>query len=259
MMRIARMAPALAAALALTVPALAAQYELFGWELNPYAGASFGRSATDAGCGPGGAEDGETTDRPNFRDETSVTLMVSYRALQCDGADTGFKLYGGLRIYEYLALEGGYVSLGSHRLQIEGTDQMGRTATADVQVEHDGGWTGSVVGMLPLARITPRTILPAGEVVALGRVGMHLWDVFAHSPADGIDYVDPTDETNREDDILLPHRGEDSGADLYFGVGGEYTLDNGVGFRLEWERYLFDGDWRKADVDMISLGAVYHF
>ena len=259
MKKILRMAAALAAAAWLSIPAGAANYELFGWELNPYVGAGFGRSSSAGGCGPADANNG-------MESGDSLTLAISYRALECEGTGTGFKVYGGLRIYEYLALEGGYVSLGEYDRVILASGEPAAGVMAEnrtnVKVTHDGGWTGSAVGMLPLARIVPRTILPAGEVIALGRVGMHYWNMLAEVPA-SVDYTqtnaamdaDPASYTG----VSFSHPGSDSGLDLYFGAGGEYLLDNGVGLRLEWERYLFNGDWRAADADIISLGAVYRF
>ena len=260
MKKIARWAAGIFAALAWSAPAAAASYEIFGWELNPYIGGAFGRSTAGGDCGPGGTADGDETDR------TGLTLAVSYQgASECGGADTGFKLYGGIRVYEYLALEAGYLSLGIHSRVIAGTavgeDMIVTRGSANVEVEHDGGWMGSVVGMLPLARIVPRTILPSGEVIALGRLGMHSWDVVASSPPGGVDYAQAgaADNPRRHNDVSFAHARADGGVDPFFGAGAEYLLDNGVGLRLEWERYLFAGDWREADVDLISLGAVYRF
>ena len=260
-----RLAVALVAALGVSAPVGAASYEIFGWELNPYVGGAFGRSTSGADCGSGGV--GDEAAQLNTRGAVTVTLALAapLQTLECDGATTGFKIYGGMRVHEYLALEGGYVALGEHPRIVRGrvTDN-GNTyeGNADVMVEHDGSWTGSFVGMLPVARITPRTVLPSGEVIALGRLGMHSWSVLANSPAVNLPFVPPEGSMETEDDlqrVRFAHESEDSGADLYFGVGAEYLLDNGVGVRLEWERYLFNGEWREADIDMISFGAVYRF
>ena len=258
-----RIAVALVAALGVSAPAGAASYELFGWELNPYVGGAFGRSASGADCGSGGVGD-EAAQMPSIRTQPPVTLALAapLQTLECDGATTGFKIYGGMRVHEYLALEGGYVALGEHPRIVRGrvTDN-GNTyeGNADVMVEHDGSWTGSLVGMLPVARIVPRTVLPSGEVIALGRLGMHSWSVIANSPAVSLPQEGSMDSADNLDRVRFAHESEDSGADLYFGVGAEYLLDNGVGVRLEWERYLFNGEWREADIDMISFGAVYRF
>ena len=262
-----RFAVALAAALGLSASAGAASYELFGWEINPYIGGAFGRS-TSVGCGSGGTQAGDHESFRTGRLQTvQATLTVSaYEILNCEGAATGFKIYAGMRVHEHLALEGGYASLGEHSRSVRATavDENGdpaSQATADVMVEHDGSWTGSFVGMLPVARIVPRTILPSGEVIALGRIGMHSWSVLAASPSADFHMPPPVPDNASpvHSNVPLRHESEDSGADLYFGVGAEYLLDNGVGVRLEWERYLFNGEWREADIDMISFGAVYRF
>ena len=257
---------ALAAAAWLATPAEAATYEFLGWELNPYIGGAFGRSTSSGGCGQDGvAEDGPQEfgkGRSRFS-RTPVTLSAAYNLVDCEGSNTGFKIYGGLRVHEYLALELGYVSLGEHSRGLMGSANDGATLTlegsGDVMVAHDGGWAGSFVGMLPVARIVPRTILPAGEVIALGRLGMHSWKVVVNEQQVGYQPPGTPPEANPEYMGPLAHLGEDDGFDLYFGIGGEYLLDNGVGLRLEWERYLFDGAWHKADVDLFSLGAVYRF
>ena len=258
---------ALAAAAWLAAPAEAATYEFLGWEMNPYIGGSFGRSTSSGGCSQDGVVEKGPQDFRNISSRMMVTLTAAYELVGCEGSDTGFKIYGGLRVHEYLALELGYVSLGEHSRNLmgmanglDGTLTVDVEASGDVMVTHDGGWAGSFVGMLPVARIVPRTILPAGEVIALGRLGMHSWKVVVNEQQVG--YKPPNGAASDASDTHtgpLAHLGEDDGLDLYFGVGGEYLLDNGVGLRLEWERYLFNGAWNQADVDLFSLGAVYRF
>ena len=254
---------ALAAAAWLAAPAEAATYEFLGWELNPYIGGAFGRTTSSGGCDQNGVAEEGPQEFSRRRSQATTTLTATYKLAGCEGSDTGFKIYGGLRVHEYLALELGYVSLGEQSRNLTGLAQVDATltveASGDVMVTHDGGWAGSFVGMLPVARIVPRTILPAGEVIALGRLGMHSWKVVVNEPRAGYKPVGAPDDATDTHTGPLAHLGEDNGLDLYFGVGGEYLLDNGVGLRLEWERYLFDGDWHKADVDLFSLGAVYRF
>ena len=68
-------------------------------------------------------------------------------------------------------------------------------------------------------------------------------------------------------------RVDDDGVDPFFGIGLGYTMDNGLGFRAEWERYYFDIDlpqtssntsnfYRREledEVDVFTLSVLYHF
>ena len=258
---------ALAAILfAWTVPAGAdasSAYELFGRELNPYIGGAFGRATAAEECGGGPAD----LPRQTLSDSASasVTVAIAFSA-KCAGNGTAYKFYAGIRLHEYLALEGGYASLGEHERTVSArAREVGgaRRLNGAVKVvaAHDGAWTGSAVAMLPLMFVEPHNFLPSGELIALGRVGMHMWEFTAATP-ESVRYTlqeDPPPEDPATYDGMFSHPRGDSGTDLFFGGGAEYLLDNGVGLRLEWERYLFGGEWQEADIDLISLGAVYRF
>lgn len=80
----------------------------------------------------------------------------------CDDEDTGFKIFGGKRLNQNLAVEVGFVDLG----EITATGPGGTA-----QVETDGIQVAAV-GILP---VNPRFHV-------FGKVGLYLWDVSASGP-----------------------------------------------------------------------------
>ncbi len=59
----------------------------------------------------------------------------------------------------------------------------------------------------------------------------------------------------KQDNRVIGQNRDRSGTDVSWGFGGQLRLfDNRLGIRLEWERFESD-----LSVDLISLGASYHF
>ncbi len=53
-----------------------------------------------------------------------------------------------------------------------------------------------------------------------------------------------------------------SGTDLAYGLGANWQINKTISLRAEWERFQDLGGkngLNKADVDLYSLGAVFHF
>jgi len=96
---------------------------------------------------------------------TTVDLcgdLIALGATSCDDEDTGFKIFGGKRINQNLAVELGWVDLG----EITATGPGG-TARAEVD-----GIQVAAVGMLP---VNPRFHV-------FGKVGLYLWDAKISGP-----------------------------------------------------------------------------
>jgi OOP family OmpA-OmpF porin len=136
-----------------------------------------------------------------------------------DKSDFGYKLHAGAYFVPYLAVELGWVDLGKTRASGGGT-----------VAEIDGsGFFLDLVGALPV-----------GEGWSmLGRVGA--FNGKAKSAVAGL----PTTS--------------DSGTELKYGVGIQWGMNKQLLFRGEWERYRFDLDGDKGDVDFWSFGVNYRF
>ncbi|HSO45060.1 MAG TPA: outer membrane beta-barrel protein [Rhodoferax sp.] len=189
------LAAAMASALSLSTPATAGFFDL---TLAPFIGASAGQASYDVTC-----------------PATST----------CDDSDTAWKIYGGLEVNEYLAMEVGYADLGEAKFS--GTP----SGTAEVH-----GMTMQMVGTF--------AINPSFSVI--GRGGMN----FLNLEKNGTIADTPNNNVG------------DTDVAWSLGLGAQYNLSKSVGLRAEWERYFKVGDedtTGEVDIDLISASIVYTF
>ncbi len=151
--------------------------------------------------------------------------------------DTGYKLYAGAALNDYLAIEGGYFRLGE-------VDFNARTAAAP------DGTTYPISGHLrdQGANLDLVARLLLGSAFALtGRLGL------TYNDTDGrLDYQRPVNLDNyNHSKHYLKHK---------FGAGMEYQLSPTWAMRLELERYRLDDIWGdQGDMKLLSLGMVYQY
>lgn len=194
-MKTIHLAAAVASALSLSSPATAGFFDL---TLAPFIGASAGQASYDVSC-----------------PATST----------CDDSDTAWKIFGGLEVNEYIAMEVGYADLGEAKFS--GTP----SGTAEVN-----GMTMQVIGTLA---INP-------SLAVIGRGGMNFLNLEKNGTIAGT-------PTNNEGDTDVAWS---------LGLGAQYNLSKSVGLRAEWERYFKVGDedtTGEIDIDLISASLVYTF
>lgn len=193
-MKTIHLVAAMASALALSTPASAG---FFDFTLAPYVGAGVGKSKADISC-------------PT--------------ATSCDDKDTGYKLYGGLEVNEFMSMEFGYVDLGKS------------TYSGAVSGKRDT--RGMSVQLVGTYALSPRFSL-------LGKGGFGI----LHTEVDGT--------------VVAPSASEaDTDLEWSLGLGAQYNFTKRVGMRVEWERYFNVGDETttgEADVDLITAGVVFKF
>jgi hypothetical protein len=140
------------------------------------------------------------------------------------GDDRGFKLIGGIRPLDAIAIELDYVDFGTRELAIGvvcpavvGFPCPDR-ASLDMQAV-----SASVVGLwaLPLVDL-------------FGRVGVARWE--------------------SESEVRFSPASEESDTDLVYGVGAQVRVGS-FALRVEYERF----DWPRGDRDFASLGFTYTF
>jgi len=185
-----------------------------------YAGASAGRSAATI-------------------DDARITSGLAAQglggiALSRDERSTGYKLFGGYQFNPYFGIEAGFVDLG--RFGYRASTLPAGTLSGEMRVK---GLNLDLVGTLPLV----------GGLSALGRVGvtsMRASDSFAATGAVTMPYANA-------------HPSQRSSG-LKAGIGLSYALTPSLAVRLEAERYrLKDAVGNRGNVDLVSLGLVYHF
>lgn len=197
-MRATHLALAMASALALSAPASAG---FFDFTLTPFIGANAGQSTSDISC-PAGTS--------------------------CDDSDTGWKIFGGLEVNEYISMEVGYTDLG----------KVGYTG-AKTGSRETNGVTMQVVGSYALN--------PSFSLLARG--GMN----FLNTEVNGTIAGTPNNNAGDTDVVWSA------------GLGGQYNLTKSVGVRVEWERFFeagspnSNGGTGEGDIDLVSAGLVLKF
>jgi len=149
-------------------------------------------------------------------------VAEEFGAFRFSDGDTAFKLFGGFRFLNFLAVEAGYVDLG------DPTDVIASIEGDELEVQIGlKGWDAFAVGLLPL-----------GPVDLFAKVGVVSWDA---------DIVAVLDDVIASD--------SDSGTDAAYGIGVALRLGQ-VALRAEGEQFkIADAE----DVYMFSVGATFTF
>ncbi|MEO7577509.1 MAG: OmpA family protein [Massilia sp.] len=147
-----------------------------------------------------------------------------------DEKDLGFKLLVGRQLNRYLALEAGYVDLG--------TSSFAATTSGGGVLNGEVGFRALNLDLLGQLPLTPRFAL-------LGRAGVMVAQANAHFTGNRLLAVTGPDPRERKWGPKL-------------GLGLEYKLSEALAVRLEAERHrLHDAVGNRGDVDLFSLGLVY--
>lgn len=217
-----------AISLALGTGALAPVAAHAGW----YVGAGAGQSSFD--------DDAITTSE--LADEVATIGDIDNVSVDVDDSDTGFKVFGGYRFNDFVALEAAYVDLGSIEASIsgdgtfdggEGSEPFSFSGSASADVKGYG--VNAIVGYPVL-----------GLVNVFASVGAFRWESDASGSITATDGIDS--ET-------YSASASDDGIDIKYGVGARMTFLDHLGVQVEWENY----DVGSSDVDLLSASVSWEF
>ena len=154
---------------------------------------------------------------------------------------TGWRLFVGYQVIQYLAAEVGYVDLGNFTTSGTGTipsiivPPVEFTANAS---DRATGFSLDAVGTLPIR----------ARFGLIGRVGLVVWSLDASADVAGGGVSRSTSQ-------------KPTGTSAGFGAGVNYDFEKKVGARAEFQRFAKIGDdsTGKSDVDLISASLIYRF
>lgn len=147
--------------------------------------------------------------------------------------DTGYKLFAGYQINKNFALEGGYFNLG--RFSYVATTAPAGNLSGNIRLQ---GVNLDGVAMLPIT----------DQFSVFGRLGLN--------------YAQAHDGFSSTGAVLTPANPNPSKnqVNYKFGAGLQYAFTDVLAMRAEVERYrINDAVGNKGDVDLVSVGLVYHF
>ena len=148
----------------------------------------------------------------------------------CDLNTSTYKLFGGHRFNEYMALEFSVAKTGNFNTSRFSAFPDGSGGFVPFRIDIEGN--AHMIGVAPVFHV------PVGKGSVLGKIGLHNWKAKGTGGSSS---------------------STDDGTDLFFGLGGEYSLTENVGIRVEWERYRFEADGESDDIDAFSASIVYQF
>lgn len=158
-----------------------------------------------------------------------------------DDSDSGYGFIAGYRFTPHLAVEGGYLNLGSlaYRSRVNGSAQgVPSEGTFNVDSE-TAGIAVSALGVWPLS---------------------YRWEVYGRA---GVLFASNTASLFYADDVLGPLHGEfsENSIDALVGVGASLNFLEIYDFRLEFQRVFDAGDEStgEGDLDMVSVGITVLF
>jgi len=135
---------------------------------------------------------------------------------------TGWKIFGGYKLNEILAVEGGYTSFG----EMDGPNVFRGMFGGSSRSVEPTGFEVAAIGNFPIN----------SQLSLFGKVGLLAWDI----------------ETSASDST---GSFSNTGTDVFFGLGGQYEISGNLAVRANWESYSMDS----FDIDFLSASAVFGF
>jgi len=194
---------------------------------NTFINPDWASSAWYIGAGVGQSR--ATIDEPRLRASLAAN-GETVTGFSKDQRDTGYKLFVGRQLNQYLAVEAGYFDLGKFDFK--------STTSGNGVLNGEAGFRGvnlDLVGQLPLSQ----------RLSLLGRVGMHYSKTNTEFSGNRLLGSANTQASERKLNAKL-------------GLGLEYKFSEALALRGEVERYrLNDAVGNRGDVDLYSVSLVY--
>lgn len=194
---------------------------------NTFINPDWANSAWYIGAGVGQSR--ATIDEPRLRASLAAN-GETVTGFTKDQRDTGYKLFIGRQLNQYVAVEGGYFDLGKFNFQ--------STTSGNGVLNGEAAFRGvnlDLLGQLPLSQ----------RLSLLGRVGMHYTKTNTEFSGNRLLGSTNTHASERKLNAKL-------------GLGLEYKFSEALALRGEVERYrLNDAVGNRGDADLYSVSLVY--
>lgn len=158
-------------------------------------------------------------------------------SISLDDSDSGFKLYGGYKLSENVAIEGSYGDLGNFSL----TGIQGETFTLDGEQLAFLADGTSVIDSTSLGVAGVFSLPVSHRLSPYVKLGLHRWEM------QGNDHL-----------RAFPGLGNESGTDMMYALGISLSFIDNLQLRGEYERIEVDSTYANH-IDYASVGLSYSF
>jgi len=166
--------------------------------------------------------------------ETGVSNTTG--TAQLDEEDSGFKIFFGKKITKTIAVEGFYADFGEASLTGNNGDNFTIDNIVYVFTTNNASIKSAATGFGANAKF----FLALGKSSSIvARLGLLRWDV----------------DTTVSGASVASTTLSDSGTDIFYGLGYQYSFNDSLALSLDYDLYEIDD----SDTDMITLGVVYNF
>jgi len=232
----------------LAMAALLATHSASAAERGFYVGVYYGQGSKDSEEAPYEALANRNYDSFGFNPQSAVTSF--------DTKSNSYGFLGGFRIFEHLAIEGGFMDLGevAYRNESTGVDHSRDRVLDTGDVDHTNDaintWNQQIASKSRGLSVSALGILPItyrSEVFVRGGVLLSSSELDIHI-SNGVDSASNNPDQQTSTDFLV-------------GVGASYTFAEIYAVRLEYQR-IFDAGSEatgEQDLDLISLGVTVTF
>lgn len=138
--------------------------------------------------------------------------------------DMAFKVFGGIKLNEQLAVEAQYINFGEGKTTSKGVDLFTRKIVENTSKVTNTSFGASGVYIYPVQ----------DKIDALVKIGLHFWD-------------------RKDDSTSLSSFVGDAGVSLFYTAGVNYEVAENISLRGEYE--IYGGN----SLSVISGGVVYKF
>ena len=193
----------------------------------PFVNPDWANSAWYLGAGVGRSRANIDQQRLTSSLQANGATVTSFNT---DERDTGYKLFVGKQLNQYLALELGYFDLGKFGFNA--------ATSGNGTLNGEAGFRGANLDLLAQLPLSERLSL-------LGRVGANYAKTSTHFGGNRLAAVTGPDHSERK-------------LNAKAGLGLEYKLNEALALRGEVERYrVNDAVGNRGDVDLLSVSLVY--
>jgi len=166
--------------------------------------------------------------------ETGVSNTTG--TAQVDEDDSGFKVFFGKKINKTIAVEGFYADFGEASLTGNNGDNFTIDNVVYVFTTNNANITSAATGFGANAKFS-LALGKSSSIVA--QIGLLRWD---------------TDTTVSGASVTSTTL-SDSGTDVFYGLGYQYSFNDSLALTLDYDLYEIDD----SDTEMFALGVVYNF